>query len=287
MADVDCLWDARAVLGEGPLWVRGQGALYWVDVHGYKVHRLIGDDRTTWQMPESVGCLARRRGGGFVAGMKSGFAYLGEDPTEIEPLGGPDADEGDSRFNDGKADAAGRFWAGTMHERGDPPIGVLYRLDPDRRWRAMDGGYTVTNGPAFSRDGRTMYHNDTRRGLVYRFQLHDDGSLGPRRLHLRIPAGDGRPDGMTVDADDCLWLAHYGGWRVTRFTPAGKVDRVVRLPVSSVTSCAFGGRDLDVLYVTSARQRLDAAALSREPLAGGLFALRPGVAGLPAGEFAG
>ena len=289
VSGVECIWDAKAQLGEGPLWVADEEALYWLDVLGHGVHRLHVEsgERTSWQMPESIGCMARRRSGGFVAGMKSGLVFLGDNPTEIESLGGPEADRPDTRFNDGKCDPAGRFWAGTMHKAGDPPIGVLYRLDPDGSWRPMADGYTITNGPAFSPDGKTMYHTDTRRSSIYRFPLHDDGTLGERSIHLEIPKEDGKPDGMTTDADGCLWVAHYGGYRVTRFAPDGKVDRVIRLPVSSVTSCAFGGENMDILYITSARQRLDAAALEREPLAGGLFAVRPGVRGLPADEFDG
>jgi sugar lactone lactonase YvrE len=165
--------------------------------------------------------------------------------------------------------------------------GALYRLDPNLDWQRMDRGYVVSNGPAFSPDYRTLYHSDTAKGTIHAFDLSRDGKLANKRDFVTIPEGDGYPDGMTCDAQGGLWVAHWNGWRLTRFTPAGAIDRVIEMPVAQVTSCTFGGPDLDRLYVTSAAINLDAAALERQPLAGGLFEIDVGVKGFPAGQFGG
>ena len=160
--------------------------------------------------------------------------------------------------------------------------GALYRLDPDFSLSKHDEGYRVTNGPAFTRDGRTLYHNDTAKRVVYAFPLHADGSLGERRVFIRFRDEWGHPDGMTVDAEDGLWIAHWGGGRVSRFTPEGELDRSITLPASQITSCVFGGTDLDRLFVTSAADRRD-----HEPHAGKLFEVEPRVRGVPQPRFAG
>jgi sugar lactone lactonase YvrE len=165
--------------------------------------------------------------------------------------------------------------------------GWLYRLDPDRAWRRMDGPYVCTNGPAFGADGRTIYHTDTVGRTIHAFDLSAGGDLSRKRVFTRFAEDDGYPDGMTVDADGFVWVCHWGGWRVTRFAPDGRIDRAVRMPVAQVTSCAFGGPDLATLFVTSASIGLDAATRAAQPLAGGLFAFQPGVRGLPSGAFAG
>jgi sugar lactone lactonase YvrE len=152
----------------------------------------------------------------------------------------------------------------------------------------LDSGYVVSNGPAFTPDGRTMFHNETTRGLVYAFERDPaSGELGARRVFARVPREHGLPDGMTVDAEGFLWLAHFDGWRVTRRDPEGRVERTLELPVAQVTSLAFGGPELERLFVTTAREGLSDDALRAQPLAGGLFELEPGVRGLPARTFAG
>jgi xylono-1,5-lactonase len=288
-ADISCIWPAGAVLGEGPLWDERDGALYWVDIKAPAAHRLhpAGGGKTTWPMPEMIGCMAKRRRGGFVAAFQSGFAFIDPARGKIERIGNPEPELQGNRFNDGKCDRAGRFWAGSMDDALVRPTGWLYRLDHDLSWERVDGGYVCTNGPAFSPDGRTMYHADSHGKTVYAYDLSAAGQAANKRVFARFGKGEGVPDGMTTDTDGCLWVCHWDGWRITRFRPDGKVDRVIPMPVARVTSCAFGGPDFDVLYVTSASTGLDAAALARQPLAGGLFALRPGVRGLPEPDFAG
>lgn len=291
MSEVQCLWSARASLGEGPLWSPREAALYWVDIKAPALHRYRPDDgdKTSWAMPEPIGWVIERANGeGLVAGFKGqGFAFLTPGTMRPEVIGQPEPDYPDNRFNDAKADDAGRIWAGTMDDNEREAHGSLYRLDPDLDWHRMDKGYVVTNGPAFSPDYTKLYHTDTFEGTIYAFDLTDRGKLKNKRIFVTIPEGDGYPDGMTCDAEGYLWVAHWGGWRITRFAPDGQVDRVIEMPVSQVTSMAFGGADLDRLFVTSATAGLSETELEEQPLAGGLFEVDPGVKGLPAGQFGG
>lgn len=285
----DCVWNAGARLGEGPLWVPAEQALYWVDIKAPAVHRLDSrsGERRSWSVPVQIGCIAKRTGGGFVAGTKAGFAFVDLDRNAVVPIANPEPDRPGNRFNDGKCDAAGRFWAGTMDDAEREATGWLYCLDPELQWRRTDGPYVCTNGPAFGPDGRTAYHTDTMGRVVYAFDCAADGQLRNKRPFVRFAAADGYPDGMTVDTDGGVWVAHWGGAQVTRFTPSGAVDTTIALPVSQVTSCAFGGAALDTLFVTTAAIGLDDAARAGQPLAGGLFAVRVDQRGLPAGEFGG
>ena len=284
-----CVWAADALLGEGPVWLAEEGALYWVDIKAPTAHRYIPSTgaKTTWPAPREIGFLAPRKGGGFVAGLQGGLAVTDLNGGGFDAIEGPERNHPRNRFNDAKVDTAGRLWAGSMDNNETDPTGALYRIDSDGSFRSMDDGYVVTNGPAFSPDGRTLYHTDTFGRTIYAFDLAANGTLSNKRPHIRIPDEDGYPDGMTVDAEGHLWVAHWGGWRLTRFTPDGVVERIVELPIAQVTSCAFGGPDLDVLYVTSASIRLDDDARNRQPLAGGLFAIAVGIKGLPSNRYAG
>ncbi|GAB4395087.1 MAG: hypothetical protein Tsb0032_26230 [Kiloniellaceae bacterium] len=291
MSNVQCLWPAGAVLGEGPLWSPREAALYWVDIKAPALHRYRPEDgdKTSWAMPERLGWVIERANGeGLVAGFKErGFVFLTPGTMAAEVIGHPEPNYPDNRFNDAKADASGHIWAGTMDDNEREARGSLYRLDPDLDWHRVDKGYVVTNGPALSPDESTLYHTDTFEGTIYAFDVTSSGSLKNKRVFATIPEGDGYPDGMTCDADGYLWVAHWGGWRISRFTPDGRVDRVIEMPVAQVTSLAFGGANLNRLFVTSAAIGLSEKELERQPLAGGLFELDPGVTGLPAGQFAG
>ncbi len=291
MSDVRCLWQAGATLGEGPLWSPREASLYWVDIKAPALHRYRPEDgdRTSWVMPEPIGWVIERANGeGLVAGFKDrGFVFLTPGTMTPEVIGQPEPDYPDNRFNDAKADAEGRIWAGTMDDNEREAHGSLYRLDPDLDWHRVDKGYVVTNGPALSPDGKTLYHTDTFEGTIYAFDIAKGGKLKNKRVFMTIPEGDGYPDGMTCDAEGCLWVAHWGGWRITRFTPSGRVDRVIEMPVSQVTNVAFGGAGLDQLFITSASIGMSEKELEEQPLAGGLFELDPGVTGLPAGQFGG
>ena len=276
-----CVADVGAILGEGPVWVARDQALYWVDIKGRRIFRLdaAGEVRQ-WETPFRVASLAPRASGGFIAGTDRGFAEIDLDSMRFEAFDHPEPDRVTNRFNDGKLDRAGRFWAGTMDDQERQASGALYRLDDDRSSRRLDDGYRVTNGPAFDRFGRLMYHNDSARQLTYVFDVDEDGAPTNRREFARYGEGDGYPDGMTVDAEDCLWIAFWDGWCVRRFSPAGDCLAKIDLPVQKPTSCAFGGPLLDRLYITSASIGLDSSDRERQPCAGGLFMLDTGVSGL-------
>jgi len=287
-AEISCVADVKAVLGEGPVWVARKRALYWVDINGRSIFRRdeVGSVHV-WAAPMKIGSLAPRSQGGFIAGTEQGLALVDEDFTDFHVFANPDEALPDNRFNDGKVDRAGRFWAGTMDNREREASGTLYRVGPDLAWTRIDQGYRVTNGPAFSPDGRTMYHSDTARQVTYAFDLDESGNASNRREFLRFAKGEGYPDGMTVDAEGCLWIAFWDGWCVRRISPKG--DRLLELevPVQRPTSCAFGGSELNTLFITSARRDLQGTELDRQPLAGGLFAADVGVEGIAEVPFEG
>ncbi|HYD95749.1 MAG TPA: SMP-30/gluconolactonase/LRE family protein [Noviherbaspirillum sp.] len=286
----ECVWDARARLGEGALWSAREQALYWVDILGHRLHRYSpAQGRRTWQFDEEVSAVAERAAvDGLIMTRRHGFAGFNPATEEIAQLARIEADIPSNRFNDGKCDRQGRFWAGTMDFACKEASGSLYRLTPDLQCRQMDSGYVVTNGPAWSADWRTMYHNDSVNGRVYAFDFDlESGELSNKRLFLQFSPEDGSPDGMTTDADGGLWIAHWGASMVTRHDPQGKILQTIELPCSQVTSCAFGGPDLRTLYITTAADGLSPQQLEREPLAGGLFALETDIAGLPANLFRG
>lgn len=284
---IACIADVRATLGEGPTWVEREAALYWVDIPEKKLFRWSEAEGTRVIEPGTHICsIAARASGGYIGAGYDGFVAIDAD-HRLTPIGNPEPDLPGNRFNDGKVDGKGRFWAGTMDRAEGQDSGALYRLDPDLRWTRIDTGYRVTNGPAFSRDGRTLYHTDSARQTVFAFDLAPDGSVSNKRVHLKFGEGDGYPDGMTVDAEDSLWIAFWDGWCVRRFSPAGERIDEIRVPAAKVTSCTFGGPDTDRLFITTASRDLTPDEWKAQPQAGGLFLARPGVKGVAEPLFAG
>lgn len=225
---------------------------------------------------------------GLIVTLRHGFAFFDPATEKLERLAEPEAHLPANRFNDGKCDRRGRFWAGTMDFGGRQPTGSLYRLSPDLSVATMDSGYPVTNGPAWSSDQKTLYHNDSVNGRVYAFDFDlESGDLSNKRLFTLFGDEDGCPDGMTTDAEGSLWIAHWGAGKLTRRDAEGKVLRTVHLPCSQITSCAFGGPNLTTLYITSAATGLSQQQLEREPSAGGLFAIEMDIAGVAANLFQG
>lgn len=274
----------RSQLGEGPVWSLRDRSLYWVDILSRTVQCLSFDDGrfTRWQLPETIAWLIERKdAAGFVAGLTRDIVFLNLEPLRIARIACPEPDLVGHRLNDAKADAWGRIWAGTMPIDGRVGTGALYRIDADGAVTRCDSGYRVANGPAFSPDGRYLYHSDSLGGIVYRFAVNADGSIGDREPFIRVAAEVGAPDGMTVDAEGGIWIAVWGGSRVSRYSSNGLLDCSIELPASQITSCTFAGARLDRLYVTSASVGLD------EVHGGALFEVDPGVTGLPAHRFAG
>ena len=284
---VTCVADVHAVLGEGPVWVARESALYWLDIKGRKIFRLTdAGEVTEWATPTRVGSIVPRASGGFIGGTEDGIAAIEPGGRKFAILSNPEETLPNNRFNDGKVDRQGRFWAGTMDDNEREASGTLYRVDRDLKVETIDRGYKVTNGPAFSPAGGIMYHNDSARQVIYAFGLDGD-RVGERGEFLRFGERDGYPDGMTVDSEGCLWIAFWDGWSVRRYSPDGEWLESIRLPVARPTSCAFGGRNLDILYITSASIGLDDKAREMQPNAGGLFMVMPGVRGLAEVPFAG
>jgi sugar lactone lactonase YvrE len=280
---VDVVLAAEARLAEGPIWDSRSSCLRWVDILRGRVHRFdpaSGAD-TFFEVGEDVGTVAVRAAGGLVIATTSGLYTCLEDGGRQTLLHAVDTTPPGGRFNDGKADPWGRFWAGTMLD--DPRgAGALYRMDPDHSLHTMVTGVSCSNGLAWSPDGATMYYIDTPTGGVDAFD-HVSGELSRRRRIIDIDRGS--PDGMTVDADGCLWVTLWDGWGLRRYAPDGRLLTTVEVPAQRVTSCAFGGPTLSTLYITTARVGL--TDFSDQPQAGSLFAVEPGVAGLAPGEWAG
>jgi sugar lactone lactonase YvrE len=284
----ELLVDFKSFLGEGPVWDARIDRVAWVDILAGRLHLTARDGRTTTiQLPSPVGCLVPRTAGGWVAALTDGFWTVGEDGTTTR-LVDVQSDRPDLRFNDGKCDPQGRFWAGTMALDHRAGAGALYRLDPELSVHLMVDGVAISNGLDWSLDGRTMYYIDTPTRRIDQFDFDPaSGAISDRRPFVTIDAADGSPDGLTVDAEGGIWLALWDGWRVRRYLPDGSIDREIRLPVSEVTCPVFGGPDLDELYITTAWELLSEEQHAREPLAGALFRVRPGVRGRPPNPFAG
>jgi sugar lactone lactonase YvrE len=290
IADVELALAAGADLGEAPSWDAEERLLIWVDITAGIAHRfdpITGRDET-FEIGQPVGAAVPTASGRLALAVRDGFRLLDPGSGRTDPLAEVEATDPPTLMNDGKCDREGRFWAGTKDAEGRRPLGSLYRLDADLRLERVLSGVTISNGLGWSPDGQSMYYIDS---ATYGVDVLDfdpgPGAVSNRRRLVKLPGPWGLPDGMTVDEEGFLWVAFWGGSTVRRLSPEGDVTSVVELPVTHVTSCAFGGEDLADLYVTSGRAGLSAEQLRHQPAAGGLFRLRPGVRGLPEHAFAG
>jgi sugar lactone lactonase YvrE len=282
--------DIRASLGESPVWSIDEQALYWVDINAPTLNRFdpATGENVAMPMSESIGCFALRASEGFVVALRDGFWLASNEGRLTRKVGNAPYDPRHHRFNDGRCDARGRLFAGYMNEARDAPSAALVRLDPDFTQTQVVSGMTISNGLAWSPDGRTMYHADTPTQVVNAYD-YDPASALPSnpRVFARFTADGDRPDGAAVDSDGCYWSALYRGGKVVRLAPDGRMLAAFAVPAMCPTMCAFGGRDLRTLYVTSARQRRSADELARLPQSGGVFAMSVDVPGLPEPKFAG
>jgi L-arabinonolactonase len=280
--NVECIFQAKNILGEGPVWSVDEQALYWVDIKHPLLQRLNPQtgQYTTWKMPSDIGSYALRKSGGAVVALRSGFAFFDFDSGDIVPIIDPEAHLPGNRFNDGKCDRQGRFWAGTMAEADDNPGAAFYRLDADGKCHTMRTGVTISNGLGWSPDNKIMYYTDSPTHNIYAYDF-DPSSGTIRNERVFVHDEDGFPDGLTVDAEGYVWSAKWDGWKVVRYAPNGTVDRIIKMPVQCPTSCIFGGPNLTQLFVTSASIDLTEAELAQQPLAGGVFVIETDVKGLP------
>ena len=271
-------------LGEGPIWSMEEQALYWVDIVAPAVHRYHpasgGHDR--WTMPEHVGSLSMRTAGGLVVALKSGFGLFDPATGKVEMINHAEADKLDNRFNDGRCDRQGRFFAGSLTYSEDVPVGALWRLDIDHSATPVLSGITIANGLCWSPDGSVMYFVDTptREIRAYDYDQTTGTPANPRVLARTDPNG-GWPDGSITDSEGCIWNAEWDGARVVRYTPEGEVDRIINVPAPRATCAAFGGPDLRTLYITSAWDRMTRKERDQWPQSGDLFAIKVDVPGLP------
>jgi sugar lactone lactonase YvrE len=288
-ADVDELvLDARANVGESPTWDVTRKALIWVDIYRGLVHVFdpaSGVNQAT-NVGQCVGAAAPTEDGHVMLALEGGFAVLHPDTGELRRLAEIHESMPDALMNDGKCDPQGRFLAGSTTRRETPHAGTLYRIDADRSVEVVLREVTLSNGLDWSPDGRAMYYIDSALQRIDVF-LYGEGELSSRRTFVEIPKAAGMPDGLTVDADGYVWVALWGGSALRRYSPEGVLERELRLPVSQVTSCAFGGSDWGDLFITTASWDLDASQRQSEPHAGAIFAARPGVFGQPTRRFQG
>ena len=287
---LDIVLDCKAEVGEGPIWDPDGKILYWVDILANELHIFnpeTGKDRYI-DCGQMVGTVVVRRSGGLLVALANGFASVDLETETIQHIADPEKNP-KVRFNDGKCDPAGRFWAGSMPLSETIPEGSLYSLEIDLSVKKRLSNITIANGIVWTSDHKTMYYIDTPTMKIdaYDFDI-TTGNLSNHRVAVTVPKEYGWPDGMAIDAEDKIWVGHWGGWQITRFDPlTGKTLEVIKIPVAQVTACAFGGPNLNRLYITTAKKGLDLDALKKQPNAGSLFSIDVSVSGVPSDKFAG
>lgn len=289
---VECVLPWKAEVGESPVWHPGERRLYWIDIQGKHVHRFdpSAHSNESFDLPEIVTCIQLRASAGLVLTLEKHFAFFDPATERLEKLSAVEQDLPKNRFNDGKCDPQGRFWAGTMDAKDwKDPSGNLFRMQADRSMSRIRSHVVCANGSGWSPDGRTMYHTESFRYAIFAYDFDPaTGDISNRRTFAEVdPNSGGFPDGMTVDAEGFVWSNQVGLGKIVRYDPHGKIERTVQLPVPRATDCTFGGEELTTLYVTSARETMTPQQLQQAPLSGSLFAVDTGIRGLPSTPFAG
>jgi len=289
---IRCVLRWEAMVGESPVWHPQEQCLYWIDIQGKQIHRFYpaSGRNETFNLPEIVTSIALRAAGGLVLTLKKDFALFDPTTSTLERLAAVECDLPNNRFNDGKCDPQGRFWAGTMDAvHWSSPAGRLFRLDANRRITTMQTDVICSNGSGWSPDGRTMYYTESFRYGVFAYDFDGgNGTIANRRIFASIDKDSGGfPDGMTVDSDGYVWSNVVGLGEIHRYDPHGKLERMIKLPVRRATDCTFGGPDLKTLYITTARETMTPQQLAAAPLSGSLFAVACDVPGMPTQPYSG
>ena len=277
------VWEIEAELGEGPVWVERDHALWFVDIKNHLIHRFDpkNGDKKSFAAPGQVGFVFPADRGGFIAGLQSGLHHFDETSGKFEPIVEVEPYLPTNRLNDGAVDPAGRLWFGTMDDGEKAKTGAFYCFADGKLTRTPVDNIEITNGPAVSPDGRLLYLVDTLKGTIDAVEIRDDGTLGEPQPFVRIDPKDGHPDGPTIDGEGCVWISLYAGWEARRYSPNGELIETVRFPVANVTKLAFGGDDLRTAYATTARQLLKPEEIAPQPQIGDLFAFTVDIPGVP------
>lgn len=282
-------FEIDAHLGEGPVWDEHSERFYWVDILSGLFNEYDPKTKTnkSYDIGEHVGAAVPREKGGFILAKKSGFATFNPDNEKITPIGDPESDKPGNRFNDGKCDPAGRFWAGTMAYDVSEGAGSLYCLSKNARIEKKLSDITISNGLAWNQNADKFYHIDSPTGNIYSYSFNlKTGAISNRNIARNISQDIGFPDGMTIDTDDKLWIAIYGGSRVLRIDPkTGETLMEIHLPVPKITSCTFGGKDLNELYITTCREYMSDEDIEKAPYSGSLFKVKIPYYGRPVHRF--
>lgn len=287
---IDVVSDQKCLLAEGPVWDAKRKLIYWIDILNGKIHEYSHEEKShrITDVHQMIGSLAICDDGNFIAALQNGIAFINRSTHEITPIADPETHLEENRFNEGKCDPAGRFWAGTMSLSETPNAGNLYVLEHRVMLVKKISGVTISNGMAWSPDEKTFYFIDTPTHEIDAYSYDKiTAGISDRKTIIRIDEKEGAPDGMTIDNEGMLWIAHWGGWQVSRWDPTtGKKLYAIKMPAARITSCTFGGENLQDLYITSAQQGLTPDELKDQPLAGSLFVIyNCGFKGMPAVEF--
>ncbi|WP_026809426.1 SMP-30/gluconolactonase/LRE family protein [Arenibacter latericius] len=292
MKSVDVVCDHKSELGEGPVWDESKGVICWIDILNGHIHEWSIENKVlnTIKVDQMIGAVTITDDEQYLAALQHGFAFVNRKNGALQIIADPEDHLSENRFNDGKCDPAGRFWAGTMPLSEDKASGSLYVLNKDRSIDKKEDNITISNGLAWDVKEKAFYYIDTPTLKVVRYDYDmSTGTITNKRTIIHVPKAAGFPDGMTIDREGMLWIAHWGGWQVTRWNPnTGEMLTSFKLPVSNVTSCAFGGNFLNDLYITSAKKGLSDEELKQQPLAGSLFVIpNCGYTGLVANKYKG
>lgn len=288
---LECIIESRDRLGEVPIWCDRTNRLWWVDVREPALQYYepaTGAHRKFGLKGKTVGSWGLREAGGMILSMQDGIDEFDPETGRQSSLVSIEAELEGHRLNEGRVDRKGRFWVGTMHDTIREPRGSFYRVQPDLSVAKVFDGIDIPNSVVMTPDDRKMYFADTYMQKIWTFDFDiEAGTIENRTLFRDTTDQPGSPDGSAMDLEGCLWNAEYGGSRVVRYSPEGQIERVIELPVTQITCCAFGGSDLSTLFITTAAQRLSDAQLAEQPLAGGLFAIEVDAKGLPEARFKG